>query len=170
HPVTGSPCGTNFFRVEGPGLPAGGVQTNLWSVLGKKVSICGNGVLDHGEQCDDGNTVAGDCCSPTCQFEPLGSPCTAATVCTNNACNGTAATTGDSCSGGKCMGFTRDAKLTLIAGENPSLAGFPAAGDARTDGTSVRVSLINMDPARFPAGCAGAAITVGGISGTATVT
>ena len=73
HPVTGSPCGTNFFRVEGPGLPAGGVQTNLWSVLGKKVSICGNGVLDHGEQCDDGNTVAGDCCSPTCQFEPLGS-------------------------------------------------------------------------------------------------
>src|SRR5439155_735772 len=56
------------------------------------------------------------------------------------------------------------------AGENPSLAGFPAVGDARTDGTSVRVSLTNMDPARFPVGCAGSTITVGGISGTAAVT
>src|SRR5438552_2924841 len=112
-----------------------------------------------------------------------GSPCGTTDFCTpptvgcghlNNAlaCNdGNAATVGDSCSGSKCMGFTRDAKLTLIAGENPSLsAAFPAAGDARTNGTSVRVSLINMDPSRFPAGCTGAAITVGGISGTATVT
>ena len=68
------------------------------------------------------------------------------------------------------MGFISDAKLSLIAGENPSLAGFTAVADARTDGTSVRVSLTNMDPARFPVGCAGATITVGGISGTAAVT
>src|SRR5262249_35340849 len=26
--VTGSPCGTNIFKIEGPGLPAGGVQTD----------------------------------------------------------------------------------------------------------------------------------------------
>src|SRR2546428_3848032 len=69
------------------------------------------------------------------------------------------------------MDSIRLAQLPLIAGENPSLsAAFPAASDARTDGTSARVSLINMDPARFPAGCTGAAITVGGLSGTATVT
>src|SRR5262249_19995160 len=43
-------------------------------------------------------------------------------------------------------------------------------GDARTDGSSVRVSLNNMDPKRFPAGCAGVTISVGGISGTARVT
>jgi cysteine-rich repeat protein len=30
---------------------------------------CGDGVLDAGEQCDDGNTAAGDGCSPTCQLE-----------------------------------------------------------------------------------------------------
>jgi cysteine-rich repeat protein len=28
---------------------------------------CGNGVLDSGEVCDDGNTVDGDCCSSDCQ-------------------------------------------------------------------------------------------------------
>ena len=31
---------------------------------------CGDSVLQPGEQCDDGNTAAGDGCSPTCQSEP----------------------------------------------------------------------------------------------------
>lgn len=35
HTVTGSPTGNNFFRIEGPGLPAGGIETNLFAVLGK---------------------------------------------------------------------------------------------------------------------------------------
>src|SRR5213595_733120 len=34
-PVIGSPLGTNFFRVEGPGLPAGGVQSNTFALMGK---------------------------------------------------------------------------------------------------------------------------------------
>ena len=122
HTITGSPCGTNFFRVEGPGLPHGGVETNLWSVLGKKASICGNGFLDPGEQCDDGNTLDGDCCSSTCQFEPAGAPCASPTPCltattcdgagvcgggtpTLAACNdGNACTTADTCAGGVCVG------------------------------------------------------------------
>src|SRR4051794_39390869 len=33
--VTGSPLGTNFFRVQGPGLPAGGVQSNTFALMGK---------------------------------------------------------------------------------------------------------------------------------------
>ena len=35
---------------------------------------CGNGAIDAGEQCDDGNTTAGDGCSATCQNEtpPVG--------------------------------------------------------------------------------------------------
>ena len=32
---------------------------------------CGNGAVDAGETCDDGNTVGGDGCSATCQNEPL---------------------------------------------------------------------------------------------------
>src|SRR5262245_43722362 len=55
--------------------------------------------------------------------------------------------------------------LVRIAGEDPSVsAACPAAGDARWDGVRVRASLINMDPARFPAGCS-AQVTIGGISG-----
>ncbi|MBC8340132.1 MAG: hypothetical protein H8E63_00535, partial [Proteobacteria bacterium] len=38
-------------------------------------SGCGDGVLDAGEQCDDGGTAAGDCCSATCQFESATTSC-----------------------------------------------------------------------------------------------
>jgi cysteine-rich repeat protein len=32
-------------------------------------AVCGNGIFEFGEQCDDGNTVAGDACSDTCETE-----------------------------------------------------------------------------------------------------
>lgn len=35
---------------------------------------CGNGVVDNGEQCDDGNTAAGDGCSATCTTETVVTP------------------------------------------------------------------------------------------------
>jgi len=31
--------------------------------------VCGNGILESGEQCDDGNLINGDGCSDTCQLE-----------------------------------------------------------------------------------------------------
>lgn len=34
--------------------------------------VCGNTVVETGEQCDDGNTAAGDGCSATCQNETVG--------------------------------------------------------------------------------------------------
>jgi cysteine-rich repeat protein len=40
--------------------------------------VCGDGILDDGEECDDGNTVGGDCCTPTCTIEPAGTVCRAA--------------------------------------------------------------------------------------------
>ena len=41
--------------------------------------VCGNQVVEYGEQCDDGNTESGDGCSATCQNEGGGGP-----VCGNN--------------------------------------------------------------------------------------
>lgn len=32
---------------------------------------CGNGIIETGETCDDGNTTPNDNCSPTCQFEGM---------------------------------------------------------------------------------------------------
>jgi cysteine-rich repeat protein len=37
-------------------------------------SPCGNGVLDEGEDCDDGNNLSGDGCSMGCRLEPPGCP------------------------------------------------------------------------------------------------
>ena len=42
------------------------------------VGPCGNDVVETGEQCDDGNTDPGDCCSPTCQYESAATVCRAA--------------------------------------------------------------------------------------------
>ena len=86
---------------------------------------CGNGIIDPGEQCDDGNAAGGDCCSASCQFETAGSACAAdSNLCTNDVCNGAGActhpnntapcddglfcTVNDVCGGGTCHGTTRD--------------------------------------------------------------
>jgi cysteine-rich repeat protein len=43
-------------------------------------AVCGNGVVDPGEQCDDGNTTAGDGCSATCTTEQAPVPHVSLTV------------------------------------------------------------------------------------------
>jgi len=45
------------------GMPENVVGTRL-------VGSCGNGQLDPGENCDDGNVTAGDGCEPDCRVEP----------------------------------------------------------------------------------------------------
>lgn len=52
-------------------LPAGtgGVFKVTFSVDGAQAPSCGNGSLNLEETCDDGNTNAGDGCSPSCQLE-----------------------------------------------------------------------------------------------------
>jgi cysteine-rich repeat protein len=49
------------------------VRTTTPTSAATPTGTCGNGVLDAGEQCDDGNTLSGDCCSATCQIETT--PC-----------------------------------------------------------------------------------------------
>ncbi|HXC50042.1 MAG TPA: choice-of-anchor Q domain-containing protein [Candidatus Limnocylindrales bacterium] len=39
------------------------------------IPVCGNGLVEYGEICDDGNVANGDCCSSTCTFEADGAPC-----------------------------------------------------------------------------------------------
>ncbi len=50
--------GTGPFILEGTITPSAGG------------GVCGDGILDPGEACDDGNTVSGGGCSASCQLEP----------------------------------------------------------------------------------------------------
>ena len=73
---------------------------------------CGNGVLDPGEQCDDGNDFGGDGCTPLCQREegwtcPVpGQPCTRVVTCGDGvlaapeSCDDGNTKDGDGCSSG----------------------------------------------------------------------
>lgn len=50
---------------------------------------CGNGAIEAGEDCDDGNIGNGDCCSSTCLFEANGAACTLeAQPCGSGTCDG----------------------------------------------------------------------------------
>ena len=64
------------------------------------------------------------------------------------------------------MGATLLGPLARVSGEDPSAsAALPAFGDARTDGSSIRLSLTNLDPVRFPATAAcKATVSIGTIS------
>src|SRR5262249_25686171 len=54
----------------------------------------GNGVVNAGEQCDDGNTTDGDCCDHNCHFEAAGTVCRLSTAACDAAetCTGASAT------------------------------------------------------------------------------
>ncbi len=50
---------------------------------------CGNGTIDATEDCEDGNTAPGDCCSPICRFDAPGTACPAdLNSCTADGCDG----------------------------------------------------------------------------------
>ena len=63
-------------------------------VGGEESRYCGNGALDTGESCDDGNTQNGDGCSSTCTIE-------AGWVCPNNKCEQKEPEPVDVCGNGK---------------------------------------------------------------------
>ncbi|MDG1037730.1 MAG: DUF4215 domain-containing protein [Polaribacter sp.] len=58
------------------------------------LSICGDGVIDAGEVCDDGNTTDGDGCSSTCEFESV---CGNGVLEGNEVCDDGNTLDGDSC-------------------------------------------------------------------------
>jgi len=52
-------------------------------------AFCGDGELDFGEDCDDGNQANGDCCDSSCNFDPLNTPCPDGDVCNGDeTCDG----------------------------------------------------------------------------------
>jgi cysteine-rich repeat protein len=52
-----------------------------------KVPECGDGFLDRGEACDDGNLANNDCCTSDCQFDHYGASCGQADTCEAGFCD-----------------------------------------------------------------------------------
>lgn len=67
--VEGSGC-TPFCRLE-PGYECKTASCTSVTPIPEtgNSSLCGNGVLDKNEECDDGNKIGGDGCSPDCRRE-----------------------------------------------------------------------------------------------------
>ena len=76
-PQAGAPCDT---CISGSTIDRKCVKDCFQMAVGEfsdgivgEIAECGNGIVQPGEFCDDGNLVNGDCCSSTCTVE-AGSP------------------------------------------------------------------------------------------------
>jgi hypothetical protein len=71
-------------------LPDANRGNNVTEVV---IPGCGDGVVQDGEECDPGTSVAGTCCDPTCHVAAAGTPCRAARDACDapEACDGTSA-------------------------------------------------------------------------------
>lgn len=113
-PIPCPPTDGNLYMPSGPlAAFAGEDPAGLWTLEVRDLASgdegtlsgwgievcdqCGNGVLDPGEVCDDGNTSDGDCCTADCQSAAAdgtvcGDPaeCLAGGACTSGVCSGAA--------------------------------------------------------------------------------
>jgi YVTN family beta-propeller protein/cysteine-rich repeat protein len=78
-------------------------------------AVCGDGTRTFPEECDDGNTEGGDCCSAGCTLEAAGDPCASdADACTDDECDGAGTCVhpaivcddGDLCTADSCNSLT----------------------------------------------------------------
>ena len=93
--AAGGPITLTFEQDSDRGLNMGGWTVDdvcIVALADPNPALCGNGMVDPGETCDDGNTTAGDGCSAQCQTETIACPDS------SNDCGG----------GGGCCSSTRD--------------------------------------------------------------
>jgi hypothetical protein len=94
-PCNPGPAFSENFPANPDGIALGGLDNDgdlLYDGEDPDCAACGNGIVDPGEDCDDGNTLDGDCCSATCQFEAADSPCPDGMYCNGDeTCDGAGA-------------------------------------------------------------------------------
>ena len=75
-------------------ITVGGSILNISGNTGSCEPTCGDGNVEAGEACDDGNNLDGDCCSSTCEIESSGTVCGPTTdICDiEEVCDGTSPT------------------------------------------------------------------------------
>ncbi|MEM9461752.1 MAG: DUF4215 domain-containing protein [Myxococcota bacterium] len=131
-PTTGTPGralgndGTAYLEVE---IDIGGMIEE--AIIQVPVSCCGNGVVDPGEICDDGNLVGGDGCSVTCQ----GATCGDGVVDPGEDCDDGNAEPNDGCLPG-CVAAS--------CGDGVLWVGMEECDDADMDDTDICLSNCNL--------------------------
>lgn len=102
-------------------------------------AVCGNGTLEGGEQCDDGNTLNGDGCSASCTTEPrctdgirngtetdvdcggscaacaAGRSCSQNSDCSTGSCSGNTCVTPSSCSAATATDLGAPGQVTRVS-------------------------------------------------------
>ena len=99
------------------GLGARMTSNQVTLTCAPNTAVCGNGKVEVGEQCDDGNHVACDGCSPTCRLER---------------CGDGIAECGEECDDGPANGTPGDKCTTTCTEVVPALR-IPGGGSPRTD-------------------------------------
>ncbi len=121
--------------------------------VGAAAPICGDGFLDTGEECDDGNTTAGDGCSDICEFEicgdgqvDAGEECDDGNIadddgcssqCLNEVCGDGTVQTGEECDDGNLTpGDGCDGNCLMEATGGDTAGGDTAGGDSAGSDTA----------------------------------
>lgn len=99
-PPNGTSCGSDCqYTYSISAVPNDGlVLKNDGGILFPHSSVCGDGVKESDEGCDDGNTVSGDGCSATCTDEAPGSVCGNGVLEPGEGCEDGNTVNGDGCS------------------------------------------------------------------------
>ncbi|HRI65485.1 MAG TPA: DUF4215 domain-containing protein, partial [Polyangium sp.] len=114
--------------------------------------LCGNGVLDSGEACDDGNEQIGDGCNATCQFDAV---CGNGKKESGEACDDGNMTAGDGC-GAACK--LEMGSLCANAIDLQNLMLVTKDGEITTyNGTTVGSTLVNFSDPSCSVGTTGVA-------------
>ncbi|HEY6036887.1 MAG TPA: myxococcus cysteine-rich repeat containing protein, partial [Kofleriaceae bacterium] len=75
--AAGAPIAISFEQDSNRNFNMGGWTVDdvcIVALADPNPALCGNGTVDPGETCDDGNKLAGDGCSATCQTETIACP------------------------------------------------------------------------------------------------
>ncbi len=139
---------------------------------------CGDGVINAGETCDDGNTVSGDGCSSTCQIEDTNSPHVVLSVDKLTVTSDLNTTTTIMVTATGMMNFSGDLALTVAAADSSAatITDWTTALDSSTlevstDGTaSAMLTLSAMGDTAMLTGNLTVTATGGNAASPATVT